>query len=146
MPVSSLRELNPFSDEVKELRDELNDRLREYNDYHRDAEVYGTVYVGPNGFSTKIPVTVTTATTLDDTHRVVVVSPAADITVTLPAVATSAGYEYYIKNTTDYAVTIDGNASDTIDGQSDWVIHKACLHICCDGSAWWIIGVVNGAS
>ena len=153
MPVSNLYELNPFTDTPEELRDEINARLRDYNDYHRDAELTGLpVYIGPNGFShDKRIATVTTNTTLSSTHRHVICDTSGgSVTITLPAVATSTGYEYYIKKETTDAntVTIDANLSETIDGQTTWVLNfpRACMHLICDGDEWHIMGIVNGAN
>ena len=61
--------------------------------------------------------TITSATTLDQTHNVVLCNTGS-YTVTLPAAASNTGKVYYIKNIDsdgDY-FTIDGNSTETIDG------------------------------
>lgn len=64
-------------------------------------------------------------------------------TVTLPAAASSTGKTLIIKKTTsDFnAVTIDGNASETIDGATTTTINTQyeSLEIACDGSNWHIV-------
>lgn len=63
--------------------------------------------------------------------------------VTLPAAATSSGYIYVIKNVgASGTVTINGNASETIDGAG--TVALAAQYdfrmIICDGTAWHVIG------
>jgi hypothetical protein len=64
-------------------------------------------------------------------------------TITLPAAASNTGRIYKIKKTdTSYnAVTVDGNASETIDGVTDTTINtkNECLTIISDGSNWQIL-------
>lgn len=64
-------------------------------------------------------------------------------TITLPAASTSAGLELKFKKTdaSASAVTIDGNASETIDGVTTKALSSqyASLHIICDGSTWWVV-------
>jgi hypothetical protein len=69
-----------------------------------------------------------------------------DFTLTLPAAATAGiGKIYIIKNISDVwgeDVTIDGNASETIDGAATYVLYGGqfeTLKIICDGSNWQII-------
>lgn len=68
-------------------------------------------------------------------------------TMTLPAVATSAGIRYIIKQTAAHAAgtNVDGNASETIDGDTDLTCGAQfdVLDIVCDGSAWHIIGQIG---
>ena len=63
--------------------------------------------------------------------------------VTLPAVASSAGQVYTIKKTDSggNAVTIDGNASETIDGATTKALASQYKYatVACDGAVWWII-------
>ena len=67
-----------------------------------------------------------------------------NIKVTLPAVANLAGKFYYIKkvDSSNNAVTVDGNGSETIDGEEELVINRqyAYILIHCDGSEWFILG------
>jgi hypothetical protein len=59
-----------------------------------------------------------TSITLDATHHVVTLSNASPVTVNLPAIATNVGREYRIKNIGAGTVTIDPNASETIEGST----------------------------
>jgi hypothetical protein len=67
----------------------------------------------------------------------------AAFTVTLPAVSGNAGLNFHIKKTdsSGNAVTVDGNASETIDGATTAVITAQweSIQIVSDGSAWYII-------
>jgi uncharacterized protein (TIGR02145 family) len=86
--------------------------------------------------------TITSATTLDQTHNVVLCNT-GPYTVTLPAVASNAGKVYYIKNidTNGDDITIDGAGSETIDGSTTYLLdaYKHSVRIICDGSSWHVI-------
>lgn len=64
-------------------------------------------------------------------------------TITLPAAASFTGKHFYVKKTdTSYnAVTIDGNASETIDGSTTTTLNTQYefVKIVCDGSNWHIV-------
>lgn len=70
-------------------------------------------------------------------------STSAAFTITLPPAASFANKHYYIKKTSsDFnAVTIDGNASETIDGQTTTTINTQyeTIKIVCDGLNWFIL-------
>lgn len=88
--------------------------------------------------------TVTTTTTLNQTHNVVLASDASgDFTITLPAAASNSGKVYYIKktNSSENEITIDGNGGETIDGATTVVLYVQydAIRILCDGSNWHII-------
>ena len=94
--------------------------------------------------------TVTENTTLGDTHHTVLCdATSAAFTITLPAAATSGntGRIYYVKkiDSSDNTITIDGNASETIDGDATKVISSQydSIQIACDGSNWFILGELN---
>jgi len=86
--------------------------------------------------------TITAATTLNSTHNVVLCNTDA-YTVTLPAAASNRGRAYYIKNIDAEGddITIDGNASETIDGSTTYTLttYLQNIKIICDGSNWYII-------
>jgi hypothetical protein len=86
--------------------------------------------------------TITAATTLNQTHNVVLCNT-GPYTVTLPAAATNAGKVYYIKNIDAQGdiITIDGNASETIDGNTTYLLNVSnhALRIICDGSNWYVL-------
>lgn len=82
--------------------------------------------------------------TLSDSHYTVLVDAStANRIVNLPAASASSGRIYNIKKTDSSAntVTIDGNASETIDGALTQVIsiQYNSLEIQCNGSSWFII-------
>ena len=66
-----------------------------------------------------------------------------DITITLPAAASSPGKVYYIKkiDTTNHKVVIDGYSGEEIDNDSTYDIAYpyTCITVLCDGAEWWII-------
>jgi len=88
--------------------------------------------------------TITTTTTLDGTYNVVLVDATSGaVTINLPAVSAISGREYVIKkiDSSGNAVTIDGNASETIDGSttSSLATQNKYARIKCNGTAWYII-------
>ena len=64
------------------------------------------------------------------------------IVITLPAASSSTDRVYFIKKTDSSAntVTIDPNASETIDGQTTMVLNfqNSAVTVICDGSGWFI--------
>jgi hypothetical protein len=86
--------------------------------------------------------TITAAATLNQTHNVVLCNT-GPYTVTLPAAASNAGKVYYIKNIDAQGdiITLDGNASETIDGNATYLLNVSnhALRIICDGSNWYVL-------
>ena len=86
--------------------------------------------------------TITSATTLDQTHNVVLCNTGA-YTVTLPPAASNTGRVYSIKNIDSDCddITIDGNSTETIDGSETYVLdsYNNVVRIISDGSNWFII-------
>jgi hypothetical protein len=82
-----------------------------------------------------------TATLVD--HVLVVSAASAAVTVTLPAVATAAGRVIVVKakSVAGGNITIDGNASETIDGATTLVLSSlyAKATLFCDGVTWWLL-------
>lgn len=68
---------------------------------------------------------------------------AGAFTVTLPAAASHTGRVIYVKkiDSSANAVTIDGNASEEIDGETtlDLVIEGDCAMLICTGAGWEIV-------
>ena len=63
------------------------------------------------------------------------------VTINLPAAASSTGRILHIKKIgNSYNVTLDGNASETIDDSTTQTISTQydSVTIMCDGTAWWI--------
>lgn len=93
---------------------------------------------------------VTASTTLTNNDYVLLVSPAAAVTVTLPAVASvQPGRPYFIcrDDTATNVVTLDGNASETIDGAATLAVGVAgqfgALRIISTGTAWRVISAYD---
>lgn len=90
--------------------------------------------------------TITSATTLDNTHNVVFCNTGA-YTVTLPAASGCTGRVYKIKNidTDGDDITIDGNASETINGATTYALedYNQEITIISDGTNWHIISNSN---
>jgi len=86
--------------------------------------------------------TITVATTLAQTHNVVLCNT-GPYTVTLPAAASNTGKVYYIKNIDAQGddITLDGNASETIDGDLTFKLdpYKHAVRIVSDGTNWHIL-------
>jgi len=95
--------------------------------------------------------TVAASTTLTNNDYILsVVAPAANVTVTLPAVAAvQPGRPYFIikDDTATQTVTLDGNASETIDGATTLAVGAAgqygALRIVSTGTAWRVISAYD---
>lgn len=88
--------------------------------------------------------TITASATVSASDVVILAdATSAAITITLPAAASSAGRVLYIKkiDASANAVTIDGNASETIDDALTKANTTQYLSytIVCDGAEWWIV-------
>jgi hypothetical protein len=85
-----------------------------------------------------------TAYTAADDDVILCDASGGAFSVTLPAVAGSTGHVYTIKKTdvSANAVTIDGDASETIDGATTLALSAQYdfATIICDGSEWHVIG------
>lgn len=87
--------------------------------------------------------TITASTTVAaDDGLLLADATAAAITVTLPAAASSAGRWLVVKKIDASAnlVTLDGNASETIDGATTKALTAQydSITVHCDGIAWWV--------
>lgn len=87
-------------------------------------------------------VTATTTATAAE-YLILANATSGAITVNLPAVAASEGALLVVKKTdaSGNAVTLDGNASETIDGATTQAITTQydAITVACDGTAWWIV-------
>ena len=98
-----------------------------------------------NAGSIAMPITTKTAdyTAGASDYTILVSCSSANITITLPAVASYVGRIYNIKkiDATGYTVIIDGNSSETIDGALTQTISTQyeTITIQNNGSAWYII-------
>jgi len=93
--------------------------------------------------STTVLTSTSTSLTLDDTYFTLLMNNSSDSTVTLPAAASMPGRSYTIKKVGNNTatVTIEANASETIDGALNVVLY--CLYdflkIQSDGTNWIVI-------
>jgi hypothetical protein len=94
-----------------------------------------------SGFANIKSITASYTATLAD-EKIYANATGGAITVTLPAAATSKGKVYSIKkiDLSANAVTIDGNASETIDGALTKIINTqwTAVSIYCNGSGWYV--------
>jgi len=61
-------------------------------------------------------------------------------TVTLSPAASSDGKRYYIKNIGTGTITVDGDESETIDGETSVELDQyEYMDIVSDGESWWMI-------
>jgi uncharacterized protein (TIGR02145 family) len=92
--------------------------------------------------------TINTTTTLDNTYNVVICNN-GPYDVILPAAASNTGRVYYIKNNDSGGgiFTIDGNASETINGSTTYALdsYTHVVQIISDGTNWYIIEEANKA-
>jgi len=103
-----------------------------------------SIYINGVDISHTITTTITTGTTLTRSHRTVLCNAtAAAFTVTLPASANSKYQIYEIKkiDSTGNAVTVDANASETIDGDltKSLNLQNESITIQSNGTSWYII-------
>lgn len=88
---------------------------------------------------------VTATTTLTNNDYILLADPSGGaITVNLPAVASvQPGRAFKVRSTgTTNAVTLDGNASETIDGSATKALASGAIHgveIVSDGTAWFTV-------
>ena len=86
--------------------------------------------------------TITSATTLTDDHHVILCNN-GPYTVTLPPAAANASRVYRIKNIDAQSdvITIDGNGSETIDGDLTYALqpYKHSITLISDGANWYVI-------
>lgn len=74
------------------------------------------------------------------TNTDVVVLGSGTITLTLPTAVGISGRSYQVKNISTGVVTLDGDGSETIDGQTTQALSQdEALTVISDGTEWWII-------
>lgn len=99
---------------------------------------------GTGGVAFPIRTVTTDVTAQASDHTILVNATSANRTVTLPAAASNAKRLYKVKkiDASGNTVTIDGNASETIDGATTKVLSTQyqSIEIHCDGTSWWIVG------
>lgn len=114
--------------------------------------IYDTAGTASFRYADKITATkVTTYTATGDETVIPVDGSSAGWTLTLPAAASYTGKRLTIvrtDNTPANAVTIDGNASETIGGATTYALYTKdeALNILCDGSNWIILSHVTNST
>lgn len=96
----------------------------------------------PSGFPISTKTSAYTATDRD--YDMLCDATTASFTVTLPAAASNASKIYVIKkiDASVNTVTVDPNASETIDGSLTYVLSTQYKYVViqCNGTAWYVIG------
>lgn len=103
-----------------------------------------TAASGTGGLGVLNVTTITSNATLTTSQTVVLCDASSGaITVTLPAASGNDGRHYHIKkiDSSGNAVTIDGNGSETVDGETTQAIavQYNSIQLVCDGSVWHIL-------
>jgi hypothetical protein len=114
-----------------------------YTDAEAIAAVEGKGTLKLGGGLTRVTVAKTGAYTATSSDHVILCDASGgSFTITLPAASGVSGIIYHIKKTdsSGNAVTVDGNASETIDGATTRIISTQydSMMIICDGSSWHI--------
>lgn len=93
-----------------------------------------------------VSVTTTYTVLTDDSYLVLCDATGGAFTVTLPAAASSTNVRVTIKKTdvSANAVTVDGNAAETIDGAATFSLPAQwdAVTISCNGTAWFVEATV----
>lgn len=115
--------------------------IRPTSDAGNDLGVSGAIWkdVRARSYIQKVN-TITATTTLDSSYSTVLCNSGSALTVNLPAAASHTGRVFYIKNINSGIVTIDGNASETIDGATTYslTLQYQGVLIVSDGTNWFI--------
>ena len=108
------------------------------------AKTVGALWLDPDDESTPLNalVTITTDTTLDETHHHVLCDTSSGpIVVTLPPSADHTGRPFVITNLGPQNVTVVPDGSETINGASTQILVKPnSMPILSDGTQWIIAG------
>jgi hypothetical protein len=96
-------------------------------------------------FSKSQYTTITGVTTISHLHDTVICNSASNFTVNLPPAAKFTGRAFTIKNINTGVVTIDGDASETIDGALTMIIPTkwATIVIASNGTEWFTLSDMN---
>lgn len=111
-------------------------RTKDHEDRIATLEAVGAVYGATRS------VTATGSVAASD-YAIMVDATTAAVTINLPAAASNTGRVLNVKkiDASGNAVTLDGNASETIDGATTLAIatQYQSYTVICDGTGWWII-------
>lgn len=115
-----------------------------FNSARTSGEIVRFVY-SPNGVAFQIgaiAAKTTTYTMVSTDHTILANATSGAFAVTLPAVASTTGYEFQIKKTDSSANSVTVTpASGTIDGAASFVLTSQyqSVSVTSDGTNWWII-------
>lgn len=103
----------------------------------------GNVFTGSGAYNTIKRASKTADYTIVDETLILADATSAAMTVTLPAASTLVDTPVHVKkiDSSSNAVTIDGNGSETIDGQltAAMAVQYTTLTLVSDGTEWWIL-------
>jgi hypothetical protein len=96
---------------------------------------------GNSASSTTLPFTNRTSTYTIDNEDCVVNCTSGTFTVTLPTAVGVEGQYFIVKNSGTGVITIDGDGSETIDGQSNKIlaVQYESMTMISDGANWKVI-------
>lgn len=94
-----------------------------------------------NGSFSRKVTQITTTTTLQISHSVIICNPSTAIDVVLPDAITSMGRMYIIKNITSYITTIKPQNGQKVEGASTFLLQNinATIQVMSDGSNWFVL-------
>jgi len=82
-------------------------------------------------------------TATDDDEVIICDASSKAITITMPVAAVSIGKDFFVKkiDSSDNAVNIEADGTETIDGADAIIMltQYECIHVVCDGTTWHII-------
>ncbi len=115
--------------------------------YFSDGAIWDALSTGggPGGSSILVIESISAVGTIADATTLAVLS-GTTYTATLPAAATvGAGWILYAKKTASGNITLDGNASETIDGSATYVLRytNQAVLLVSNGTNWLILAEVN---
>ena len=96
-------------------------------------------------YTTAIETITASSDVLDNSNYIILADASSNtVTLNLPAASGNTGLTYIIKRTDaagSYAVILDANASETIDGSTTYTLSSQyqSIRIICDGSNWYIM-------
>jgi hypothetical protein len=118
-------------------------KITNMGDPTSDQDAATKAYVDANAGGAPTVATVTSASYTAAGDGVILADATSNaITVNLPMASGNSGLQYFIKKTDSSAntVTIDPNASETVDGQTTYIltVQYESIIIICDGSNWFV--------
>jgi hypothetical protein len=117
-----------------------------YGEFDNEVLKFNAAVTTTKALYTSAIETITASSDVLDNSNYIILADASSNTVTLnlPAASGNTGLTYIIKRTDaagSYAVILDANASETIDGSTTYTLTSQyqSIRIICDGSNWYIM-------